>query len=179
MTMHNNLVFTLTGPDRIGIVEEVTQVLLEHDGNVETSRMVRLGGEFAILMLVSMPADQIATLNKAVELLIAAGYKITTSQTDQEYADKQRGWLPYQIELQGADHEGIVHEVARYLAQRGINIESMDTALVPAPMSGAPLFTMKAQVAVPPDLVEQDWVAVLEGVGQHLNVDIQVSTASA
>jgi glycine cleavage system transcriptional repressor len=179
MTMRNNLVFTLTGPDRIGIVEEVTQVLLDHDGNVETSRMVRLGGEFAILMLVSIPVDQIASLNKDVESLIAEGYKISTSQTDQVYADKQRSWLPYQIELQGADHEGIVHEVARYLSQRGINIESMDTALVSAPMSGVPLFMMTAQVAVPPNLIEQDWVAALEGVGHHLNVDIKVSAVTA
>jgi len=177
--MRNNLVFTLTGPDRIGIVEEVTQVLLEHDGNVETSRMVRLGGEFAILMLVSIPMDQIASLSKAVESLIAEGYQITTSQTDQVYAAKQRGWLPYQIELQGADHEGIVHEIARYLSQRGINIEAMDTALVAAPMSGVPLFTMTAQVAVPPDLIEQDWVAALEGVGHQLNVDIQVSAVNS
>ncbi len=177
--MRNNLVFTLTGPDRIGIVEEVTQLLLEHDGNVETSRMVRLGGEFAILMLVSIPTDQIASLNKDVESLIAEGYKVTTSRTDQTYADQHRGWLPYRIELQGADHEGIIHEVAQYLSQHGINIESMDTALVAAPMSGAPLFTMTAQVLVPPDLVDQDWVAALEGVGHHLNVDIGVSAANS
>jgi glycine cleavage system transcriptional repressor len=176
--MRNNLVFTLTGPDRIGIVEDVTQVLLEHDGNVETSRMVRLGGEFAILMLVSMPAEQIAVLNKAVESLIAEGYKVTIGETVETYADQYRGWLPYRIELRGADHEGIVHEVAHYLSQRGINIESMDTALVAAPMSGAPLFSMTAEVAVPPDLIEQDWVAELEGVGHHLNVDITVSKMS-
>ena len=177
--MRNNLVFTLTGPDRIGIVEEITQVLLKYDGNVETSRMVRLGGEFAILMLVSIPTDQIANLSKDVESLIAEGYKITTSQTDQTYAEQHRGWLPYQVELQGADHEGIVHEVAQYLAQRGINIESMDTALVAAPMSGTPLFTMTAQVLVPPDLVDQDWVAALEGVGHRLNVDIDVAAANS
>jgi glycine cleavage system transcriptional repressor len=177
--MRNNLVFTLTGPDRIGIVEEVTQVLLEHDGNVETSRMVRLGGEFAILMLVSIPAEQVTGLSKDVESLIAKGYKVATSQTDQTYADKHRGWLPYQIELQGADHEGIVHEVAHYLSQRGINIEAMDTALVSAPMSGAPLFTMSAEVIVPPDQIEQDWVAALEEVAHHLNVDIKVSAAAS
>jgi glycine cleavage system transcriptional repressor len=141
--------------------------------------MVRLGGEFAMLLLVSMPVEQIAALNKAVESLIAQGYKITLGQTVAADAAQQRGWLPYHIELQGADHEGIVHEVAHYLSQRGINIEEMETALVAAPMTGVPLFTMTAQVAVPPELVEQDWVAELEGVGHHLNVDIQVTTVSA
>jgi glycine cleavage system transcriptional repressor len=179
MTMRNNLVFTLTGPDRVGIVEGVTQVLLEHDGNVETSRMMRLGGEFAILMLVSIPANRITGLSQGVDSLSAAGYKITIGQTVETEAAMQRDWLAYHIELQGADHEGIVHEVARHLAQRGINIEEMETALVAAPMSGVPLFTMTAQVAVPLELVEQDWVAELEGVGHHLNVDIMVSAAGA
>ncbi len=174
--MRQNIVFTLTGPDRIGVVEEITQLLLAHDGNVETSRMTRLGGEFAMLMLLSIPADQIVGLSQDVEGLVARGYKITTSQTEQTYAEQHRGWLPYQIELHGADHEGIVHEVAQYLSQRGINIEAMDTELIPAPMSSTPLFTMTAQVVVPPDQIEQDWVAALEGVGHHLNVDITVST---
>ena len=50
--MQKTFVLTLTGPDRIGFVEKVTGLLLERGGNVETSRMARLGGEFAILMLV-------------------------------------------------------------------------------------------------------------------------------
>ncbi len=173
--MRTNIIFTLTGPDRVGIVETVTGVLLDHGGNVETSRMARLGGEFAILMLVSMPSEQLPGLERDVENLAAEGYKITTSRTGQTYAEAHPGWLPYQIEVQGADHEGIVHEVARYLSQSGINIESMDTGITPAPVSGAPLFFMTALVAVPPDLSGQDWPAALEDVGRRLNVDIKVS----
>jgi glycine cleavage system transcriptional repressor len=173
--MHTNIVFTLTGTDRIGIVEEVTQLLLDLGGNVETSRMARLGGEFAILMLVSMPSKQLANLDKSIENLIAQGYKATTSQTEQTYAEAHPGWLPYQIEIHGADHEGIIHQIARDLSRRGINIESMDTGITRAPNSGTPLFTMTALVAVPPGVLSQDWEAALEDVGYHLNVDIKVS----
>ena len=176
--MRKNIVFTLTGHDRIGIVETVTKLLFEYDGNVETSRMARLGGEFAMLMLVSLPLEQLVDLNQDIEKLASQGYKVTTSQTEQTYAEKYSGWLPYQIEVRGADHEGIIHQVALYLSQRGINIEVMDTGVIPAPMSGAPLFTMKAQVAVPPALSGQDWQTALEDVGCHLNVDIQISIAS-
>ena len=38
-----NVVFTLTGTDRIGLVDDITELLLALDGNVETSRMARLG----------------------------------------------------------------------------------------------------------------------------------------
>jgi glycine cleavage system transcriptional repressor len=173
--MLTNIVLTLTGTDRIGIVEAVTKMLLDHGANVETSRMARLGGEFAMLMLVSMPSEQFVGLEKDVENLIARGYNVTTSRTEQTYAETHPGWLPYQIEVHGADHEGIIHQVARYLSERGINIESMDTETARAPVSGSPLFTMIALVAVPPSLAGQDWKAALETMGHHLNVDIKVS----
>ena len=59
--MKRNFVLTLTGPDRIGIVDRVTGLLLDRGGNVETSRMARLGGEFAVLMLVSLPRNTAPT----------------------------------------------------------------------------------------------------------------------
>ena len=173
--MRTNIVFTLTGPDQIGIVESVTKMLLDHGANVESSRMARLGGEFAMLMLVSLPAEQPASLDGDVEALIAQGYKVTTSLTRQTYAETHPGWLPFRIEVAGADHEGIIHQVARHLSERGINIESMETGVDHAPVSGTPLFTMSAIVAVPPGLAAPEWQAALHEAGEVLNVDIRVT----
>jgi glycine cleavage system transcriptional repressor len=172
-----NFVLTLSGPDRIGIVDEVTGLLLERGGNVETSRMARLGGEFAVLMLVSMPQEQFANLEHGLARLIAQGYKVTTARADRTYAEAHAGWSHHRIEVRGADHEGIIHEVARYLARFGINIESMDSETTAAPHSGVPLFTMTARVAVPPELSGRDWEAGLEEVGGRLNLEVEVSAA--
>jgi glycine cleavage system transcriptional repressor len=173
--MRRNLVLTLTGSDRIGLVETVTKLLFEHGGNVETSRMARLGGEFAMLMLVSMPSDRMDALDRDLNHLAAQGFKATAVPTVQTYAEKYPGWLPYRVEVHGADHEGIIHEVAHDLSSRGINIETMDTETTRAPISGTPLFTMKAMVMVPPALAGQDWKSALGKVGNRLNVDIHVS----
>jgi len=177
--MKQNLVLTLSGPDRIGIVEKVTGLLLERGGNVETSRMARLGGEFAVLMLVSLPPERSADLDKALESLAAEGFKITTTQAAQTYAEALHGWLPYRIDVQGADHEGIIHEVAHYLSERGINIESMDSETTPAPISGSPLFTMTARVVVPPGPSTLGWEAGLAELGHQRNLEIGVSREDA
>jgi glycine cleavage system transcriptional repressor len=173
--MRTNIVFTLTGPDRVGIVEAVTRILFAHGGNVETSRMARLGGEFAMLMLVALPGEQLASLEKGVEELISQGYKVTTSLTTQPHGEAHPGWLPYRVEVHAADHEGIIHEVARYLSERGVNIESMETETTPAPLSGTPLFAMTALIAVPPALAGESWESALEAEGNRLNLDITVS----
>jgi glycine cleavage system transcriptional repressor len=54
----------------------------------------------------------------------------------------------------------------------------MDTDLIRAPMSGTPLFTMSADVVVPPDLNDTGWQDALQDVGHRLDVDIQVSAAN-
>ena len=173
--MPKNIVLTLTGPDRIGFVDEVTGLLLDRGGNVETSRMVRLGGEFAILMLVSMPAEQFSSVGKDLERLTARGYKVTTTPAERTYAEAHAGWLAYRIEVHGADHEGIIHEIAHYLSENGISIETVDSESTPAPTSGAPLFAMTARVIVPPNLSGKSWKAGLEDIGDRMNLDIKVS----
>lgn len=175
--MATNLILTLTGPDRIGIVENLTGLLVARGGNVEISRMARLGGEFAILMLVTLRDEHVAALESDLETLAAQGYKVTTTRVPRTNAEAHPGWIPYHIEVHGADHEGIIQEVARYLAHRGINIESIESETTPAPISGVPLFTMTAEVAVPPELAAQDWKAGLEDLSHHLNVEIRVDRA--
>jgi glycine cleavage system transcriptional repressor len=136
--------------------------------------MARLGGEFAMLMLVSLPPERSAGLDGEMDALAAGGYKITTTRTGQIGPGHCPGSLPYRIEVEGADHEGIIHEVSLYLAERGINIESMETAVDYAPVSASPLFTMTAVVSVPPELAAKGWEAALKSNGEVLNVDIRV-----
>lgn len=178
MAARANIVLTLTGKDRVGIVEEVTRVMLELGGNVETSRMARLGGEFSILMLVSLPKEQVDQIQTKVEALKNQGYKVTTSETPQTHAERHPGWLPYKIQVLGADHEGVVHEIAHYLSEHGINIESMETQTSQAPFGGTPLFSMSALIAVPPDVAPKNWVEELIRIGQELNVDVNVAEVS-
>ena len=174
--MRSEIVFTLTGADRVGLVEEVTGAVLALDGNVGTSRMVRLGGEFAILMLVSVPSARLIELDEAAAKLTAEGYVVTIKPTDASDG-AHAGWLPYRVSVVGADHEGIIHQIARGLSQRGINVESMETATGEAPVSGAPLFNMSGVVLVPPHVAEDDWIGALAEAGDKANVDIEVSAA--
>jgi glycine cleavage system transcriptional repressor len=175
--MQKNFVLTVTGPDRIGIVERVTGLLFERGANVETSRMARLGGEFAMLLLVALPEGGIAGLDGDLVLLAADGYKVTTTPTDRSAAGTRPDWRPYQIEVEGADHEGIIHEVASYLSGRGINIESVDSETLLAPVSGSPLFSMKAQVVAPATLAGQGWEAGLEQIADRMNLEIRVTAS--
>lgn len=170
--MRAQAVLTLTGPDRVGIVEEMTGALLELGTNVETSRMARLGGEFAVLMLVSLPAEKLSGLEDALAGLAEHGYRITVVPTEEHPTVVRTRTVAYRIDVTGADHEGIIHDIAHGLSKLGINIESMETSTSPEPASGTPLFSMRAVVAVPPELAESDWRSALSDAGDKANVDV-------
>ena len=172
--MRQNLVMTVTGNDRIGIVEEITGLVLSFEGNVEASKMARLGGEFAMLMLVSVPAKRFDAFREAVRGLREKDYKVSTRETKRGFSKRFAGWATYEIQVKGADHEGIIHEIAHHLAQQGVNIETIETGTEPASMSGGMLFTMTAVVMIPPTLDVEAVREELEDVGDQLNVDTEV-----
>lgn len=173
--MPKRFVLTLTGSDRIGIVQHVTESILECGGDVQASRMARLGGEFAMLLLVSIPDTETERLSANIENLSGEGFKVSVTETEWGVSARRKNWLPFKIEVRGANHEGIIHKIAEHLSEQGINIESIDTNVVPAPMSGTPLFTMDAIVVAPPDLPKHKWQDELEEAADRLNVELEIS----
>jgi glycine cleavage system regulatory protein len=81
------------------------------------------------------------------------------------------------LRLTGADHEGIVHKITAILAKLDINVETMETGLVPAPMSATPLFSMDAQISVPVDVDQDSLQAHFEQIADELGVDLTVESA--
>ncbi len=173
--MKKLLVVTVTSPDHPGIVERMTRVIVEHGGNWEESRMARLGGVFAGIVQVSVPSERAEGLKAALEQLSDEQLTVTVHPTQPDAPEQPSVGPVYRFELSGADHEGIVHEVAAYLAQRGANVEEMETDVVAAPVSGTPLFRMRAQVKVPPELSLDELLSKLEELADRLGVDIQLT----
>jgi len=172
--MRQHIVLTASGKDRQGVIERFTKVLLGYDGNVEASRMARLGGEFAIIMLISAPADKAEALRAQIDTLSSTEFEVQSRLTDDRKAFVVPGFIPCDITVMGADHLGIIHTVAKFLAEQGIIVETMDTDIVSAPMSGSPLFTMSAAVRVPPDLEIEKLREALEEVGEEVGVGTNV-----
>jgi glycine cleavage system transcriptional repressor len=168
------LVVTAVGRDKVGTVEMITDVVAGHSANIEESRMARLGGEFAVIMLLSLAAEKVQPLVDALPSLQQKGLSVTSRRTDLTRLSEFQGFVPYEISVIGADHEGIVYRVARYLAAEGINVEEMDTHVSPAPNTGTPLFSMSARVQAPPNLTLRQLRSKLADVGEEIDVDIEI-----
>lgn len=146
-TAKSHLVLTAVGPDRPGLVNRISSLILDASANLEDSRMAILGGEFALLVLVSGADTAIARVEEQAPRLEAElGLKVMTKRTQ---AESPRDFLPHSIRVTGLDRPGIVRAVAAVLARRGINVASLESRVSYAPDSGTPLFTLEAELEVP------------------------------
>lgn len=155
MSSKNYLVLTAVGPDRPGLVNEISSLVLAARANLEDSRMAILGGEFALLMLVSGEQQAIDEVElRAGELGARLGLRVLTKPTTSQQVP--RDFLPYQIRVTGVDRPGIVQRVAAVLAGRGVNVASLESRLAYAPESGTPMFILEAALQIPSALALAD-----------------------
>jgi len=169
---------TATGEDRPGIVARITEVLVEHGANLEESRMTLLGGEFAAIMLVSVGEDKLDTLLPALSHLHSESITISAKRTNRLSPERFQGYANCELVVNGADHEGIVFKVARFLTEKAINIQSMESDVVNAPVTGTPLFCMRATVNVPPSVDLFELRKKLAAIGDEESVEIEVKEAA-
>jgi glycine cleavage system transcriptional repressor len=142
-------VFSAIGEDRVGIVDDISGLVSECGGNIEESKMAVLGSEFAVMMLVSMEeAGLEALIARTAETEARLSLKIGVKKT-REGGSQERG-RPYSLETVSLDGRGIVHSVSAVLRRHGINIEDLETRTEMAPLTGAPLFRMRANVVLGP-----------------------------
>lgn len=172
--MKRNVVITVMGTDRPGIVEMVTEILVEHGANIEKSRMARLGGEFAGIILVTIDDSKIEGLLEDLEMLEERALEVTTKISGEAPTIQFVGYVPYELSISGADHEGIVHSIAEYLAAQGVNIEELSTNVTNAPISGTPLFSMRSIVEVPRRLRTPKLRDKLAKIADEQGVDIEL-----
>jgi glycine cleavage system transcriptional repressor len=176
--MKSQLLVTATGEDRPGIVARLTEVFVKNGANLEESRMALLGGEFAAIILIGLSEDKIPALNHELAALRSEGIVVTSKSTAPLPPERLKGYLPCELTVTGADHEGIVHTVSSYLRDRAVNIQTMDSDVVSAPITGTPLFCMKATIQIPPSLSISELRKNLGTIADQQAVEIALTSST-
>ena len=178
----NSLIISAVGSDRPGIVSELSAAITSHGGNIEKSRMTRLGSDFTIIMLVTVEPKWEENLVVAIQAI--KELSITTKGTEPNHtiiAGETCNDIigeTCQITLSGADNEGIVKVLSKYLGEKSINILEMDTNISQAPISGSPLFNLNASVSIPGEVDGRDIQIDLSRISKELGVEIHLNILS-
>jgi glycine cleavage system regulatory protein len=167
--MRETLVLTVLGPDRTGLVESLADRIAAAGGNWEASHMARLAGQFAGILLVTVERGRGDALLADLRGLDARGLQVVCRPSG---AHEAPVGARVRLEVTGDDRPGIVRDVARILAERGVNVEELQSEVTSAPMSGEPLFRARALLHVPSHVELADLRSGLEALAGEVMVDL-------
>lgn len=129
------------------MVQDITEVILNCDGNIEESRMTTLGSEFAMLLLVSGSWHTLNRLEKGLQKLGDENLTFSIRKTGERQIKEDR--MPYAVDVVSLDHQGIVYNLANFFAAHNIEIADVATRSYSAAHTGAPMFSVQMAVNVP------------------------------
>jgi len=166
--MNSWYMLTLVGEDRPGIVAAVTDALFQAGANLGEASMMRLGGNFSIMLMVQHDAgvDGLCQVLKPVAERLGLYLHV-----DESAPGDDGGPVPeVRITVFGADRAGIVSRVTNALLATGFNILDLESDV--AGTAEAPIYIMHIEGVAAADLeAVRAALAPVEAEG----VDVQVS----
>lgn len=164
-----SLILTVVGPDRPGLVRALSEAVAARGGSWLESRMARLAGQFAGIVLVEAPES----LQDDLRALEGQGLRIVVQGGAAAGAGMPEAEPQLVLDVVGNDRPGIVRDVTRVLAESGVNIEELTTGVASASFSGETLFRATALLRAPDAAAVDAMRTGLEQLGNELMVDIQ------
>ena len=145
----NYLVISSIGSDQPGIVNELAKACSANNCNIVDSRMTVLGGEFAVIMMVSGIWDAIGRLESALPA-ISKKLELTTTVKHTRQRDASQSMV-YNVNVVALDNPGIVHEIAQFFSSQNINIDDLHTGTYSAPHTGTQMFNLSMSIRLSAD----------------------------
>lgn len=168
--MLKDIAITVIGPDRTGIVSELSQVVASQEANWLDSRMAILAGQFAGIVHVTVPSNKAEALQTDLLALQKSNLHITIAEGSATVKKTNRRRV--QLELTGLDHAGIVRDITQALFDIGVSVAEFESQQYEGSMSGEKMFRAKASLDVPNELPMDSLDVAIQGVSESLMADI-------
>lgn len=146
--MTQQLVISAMGKDRPGLVDTLSKAVFDAGCNIEDSRMTVLGGDFAVIMLISGNWSSIGKLEAQLGNL-GSSDDLNVISRRTEARQTGRDLLPYAVDVVAMDNPGIVHNLASFFSARSINIQDLVTTSYAAAHTGTPMFSVRMTLEIP------------------------------
>ena len=168
-----SLVLTLVGPDRPGLVSALSEKVASFGGNWLESQMARLAGQFAGVLLVTVPDADVDAFATGLQELERDGLRVAIRRAGAE--EPAQAYKTLRLDLVAHDRPGIVRDITRVLAERRVNIVELTTTVTSGSFSAEQMFRAAARLRMPDGVTADELKAVLEQLGNELMIDIALS----
>jgi glycine cleavage system transcriptional repressor len=164
------------GKDRPGLVHGISALIHGAGASIEDSRMAVLGGEFAMVLLYSGAPEALARVQ---ERQAEVGRALELELSVRDTSEPARAAARHRLIVRGLDRPGIVDAIARVLAAREVNVESLDTRIEHQPLTGTQIFVLESEVRLPPALPLDALREELSGVCEEEQLELEVEAVAS
>lgn len=166
---------TIISKDRPGIVADTTEVLYRLGCNIEDSSCTMLGGDFAMILIVThdkpFPKARLADEFRLLQERTGLTVHLRTLHEEEFHHPPEEGELCL-ISVYGSDRPGIVYRVTRTLAEHRVNITDLNTRLIGT--KEEPVYVLMLEAILPEGMTVESLSELLEIHRKELQVEIGV-----
>jgi len=168
--MNTSIVLTIMADDHPGIIQTISKTLHKHGGSWTQSSMSTLAGQFAGILLASVPTENAVACQQELNSLESMGLHVIAHISKQPTAQEETHECV--LDLVGNDRQGIVRDITTVLASHNVNVRELETLVEAASMGGGELFRARAELLVPVSTDIDALESELEELANDLMVDI-------
>lgn len=161
-----HLIISFISPDRPGLVDAISNIVKQYQGNWQTSSMHHMSGFFAGVLEIAVSEQESINLINDINAIdeLESIIKIASS-----HSDKQSPTIV--LELTANDRAGIVQEISSVIHNQGGNLLKLVSRQESAAHSGQDLFKAKVTVVLDTNKVD-DLIDAIENLADDLMVDV-------
>ena len=190
-----NCIISASGPDRSGIIYDISNNITNIGGNINNSKMSVLGNNFALILDVDfkeeIPKNILQSeLNSNLEskkLQIHVHENLVNDNENENENENEPEPDLYKIKKTGRyyslsiichDIPGIVNTLTHILKVNNFNIKDMETKSVSAPMAGYPIFEINTIIHNDYAYDDYEMENILQDFAQKYDASIHISESN-
>lgn len=167
-SMKSVFISTITGPDSLGIIKSLAEVTRSVGGEWITSKVMKLDGQFAALMKVSIEEENENRLNEELvkhfpELTFVNAAVLSQTQKPSKIVN---------LEIDCKDRPGLTKDINNILSSLDLIVENMEFNRVHVSTIGEAVFSAKLALAVSEETDSEALAEEIESFSEDLRVNV-------
>ena len=167
-SMATKVIAHCVGPDRVGILSQVTRIVTAHGGKMHDTRAVTLGGTFSVTAEIELEDDS-AGLAYALQTKLPDFITCMRPESDTEVAAGVFG----RLEVSNAVAMGVISQMTEHVSSRGIGFATLRTSEHIEEGSSSPVFSMNATLSSTSKVDLQWLTSEFAELGEKLNCHVE------
>ncbi|MEH6463958.1 MAG: ACT domain-containing protein [Shewanella psychromarinicola] len=166
--MQHKFITTVLGTLQPNLLQSLAQVSREIGASWETSKVIKLDGQFVAMMRVMVDVDKEASLKQALEQQF--------SQLTFVYAEFEHQSIHLSTEckltLDCNDRSGLTHDINEILSDLDVSVDHQECYRVQVSSLGKTVYSAKMTLRLPENVTKALLVSQLETLSDNIRIDV-------